>query len=322
MVFAVNAINALKTRLTVTIKKPVYDNHLKQQFEVERPNTAWSCDITYVLTDEGWLYVAGVKDLHTKELVGYCLSSRMTADIVVQALNMAIKRRKPTKGLIVHSDRGSQYCSHAYRDLITQHQFVGSMSAKGNCYDNAPIESFWATLKNELVYHQHYVTRAEAIKDIQHFIEIFYNRMRIQAKLNFRSPAQVFEALKWLPDLSQIHSYGKLNTHHEIDWILKSPERKNILRSLDPQLLALFHESNSPYAKKNTPQKASSASSTKKSRPLIQQAPKYDIAELAKRTTHTQEEMLWVLNSSKRRGILKELAPELIATFKTLCNDK
>ena len=112
------------------------------------------------------------------------------------------------------------------------------------------------------------------------------------------------------------------HTQEEIDWILKSPERKNILRSLDPQLLALFHESNSPYAKKNTPQKASSASSTKKSRPLIQQAPKYDIAELAKRTTHTQEEMLWVLNSSKRRGILKELAPELIATFKTLCNDK
>ena len=89
----------------------------------------------------------GEFDLHTKELVGYCLYSRMTADIVVQALTMAIKRRKPTKGLIVHSDRGSQYCSHAYRDLIAQHEYVGSMSAKGNCYDNAPIESFWATLK-------------------------------------------------------------------------------------------------------------------------------------------------------------------------------
>ncbi len=177
-------------------QKPVYDNHLKQQFEVERPNVAWSCDITYVLTDEGWLYVAGVKDVYTKELVGYCLSSRMTADIVVQALTMAIKRRKPMKGLIVHSDRGSQYCSHIYRDLIAQHQFVGSMSAKGNCYDNAPIESFWATLKNELVYHQHYGTRMEAIKDIQYFIEIFYNRMRIQAKLNFRSPAQAFEQFK------------------------------------------------------------------------------------------------------------------------------
>ena len=100
------------------------------------------------------------------------------------------------KGLIVHSDRGSQYCSHIYRDLIAQHQFVGSMSAKGNCYDNAPIESFWATLKNELVYHQHYGTRMEAIKDIQHFIETFYNRMRIQAKLGFRSPAQVFEGFK------------------------------------------------------------------------------------------------------------------------------
>jgi putative transposase len=178
-------------------QKPVYDNHLKQQFEeVKQANEAWVSDITYVFTEEGWLYVAGVKDVYTKELVGYCLSSRMTADIVVQALMMAIKRRKPTKGLIVHSDRGSQYCSHVYRELIEQRQFIGSMSAKGNCYDNAPIESFWATLKNELVYHHHYKTRAEAINDIQQFIEIFYNRMRIQAKLGFRSPAQVFEGVK------------------------------------------------------------------------------------------------------------------------------
>ncbi len=178
-------------------QKPVYDNHLKQQFEqVKQANQAWVSDITYVLTEEGWLYVAGVKDVYTKELVGYCQSSRMTTDIVVQALQMAIKRRKPSKGLIVHSDRGSQYCSLAYRQLIEKHECVGSMSAKGNCYDNAPIESFWATLKNELVYHQHYQTRAEAMSDIQSFIEIFYNRMRIQAKLGFRSPAQVFEGCK------------------------------------------------------------------------------------------------------------------------------
>ena len=177
-------------------KKPVYDNHLKQQFNVDRPNTAWVSDITCVLTDEGWLYVAGVKDVYTKELVGYCIASRMTADIVIQALHMAIHRRKPAKGLIVHSDRGSQYCSHAYRALLAQRGFTGSMSAKGNCYDNAPIESFWATLKNELVYHRRYETRAEASKDIEHYIEIFYNRIRIQAKLNFRSPAHVFESFK------------------------------------------------------------------------------------------------------------------------------
>lgn len=177
--------------------KPVYDNHLKQKFEqVKHPNTAWVSDITYVWTEEGWLYVAGVKDVFTKELVGYSQSSRMTADIVTKALSMAIKRRKPSKGLIVHSDRGSQYCSQIYRELIDKHQFIGSMSAKGNCYDNAPIESFWATLKNELVYHRHYKTREEAISDIQSFIEIFYNRMRIQAKLAFRSPAQAFEQFK------------------------------------------------------------------------------------------------------------------------------
>ncbi len=177
--------------------KPVYDNHLKQQFEqVTQPNGAWVSDITYVWTEEGWLYVAGVKDVFTKELVGYCQSSRMTADIVVRALEKAIKRRKPNKGLIVHSDRGSQYCSQIYRELIDKHQFVGSMSAKGNCYDNAPIESFWATLKNELVYHRSYKTRVEAMSDIQSFIEIFYNRMRIQAKLAFRSPAQAFEQFK------------------------------------------------------------------------------------------------------------------------------
>ena len=115
---------------------------------------------------------------------------------MVRALEKAIKRRKPNKGLIVHSDRGSQYCSQIYRELIDKHQFVGSMSAKGNCYDNAPIESFWATLKNELVYHRSYKTRAEAMSDIQSFIEIFYNRMRIQAKLAFRSPAQAFEQFK------------------------------------------------------------------------------------------------------------------------------
>ncbi|MCP5177099.1 MAG: DDE-type integrase/transposase/recombinase [Moraxellaceae bacterium] len=105
----------------------MYDNHLKQQFEqVKQANQAWVSDITYVLTEEGWLYVAGVKDVYTKELVGYCQSSRMTTDIVVQALQMAIKRRKsPSKGLIVHSDRGSQYCSLAYRQLIEKHECVG-----------------------------------------------------------------------------------------------------------------------------------------------------------------------------------------------------
>ncbi len=112
------------------------------------------------------MYLAGIKDLYTKELVGYAINKRMIADLVCRALNMAIKNKRPSSGLIVHSDRGSQYCSHAYHKIIKQYQFTGSMSAKGNCFDNAPIESFWAVLKNELVYYQEYKTRFSAISDI------------------------------------------------------------------------------------------------------------------------------------------------------------
>ena len=149
--------------------KQVYDNLLEQQFNVYRPNEAWVSDITYIWTDEGWLYLAGVKDLYSKELLGYCLSERMKASICINALRMALKRRRPSKGLIVHSDRGSQYCAHAYRNYLAEHWFKGSMSGKGNCYDNAPIESFWGILKNELIYHKRYQTRQEAIKDITEY---------------------------------------------------------------------------------------------------------------------------------------------------------
>ena len=112
--------------------KPVYPNLLEQSFEANRPNQAWVSDITYIWTSEGWLYLAGVKDIYTKELVGYALNKRMTADLVCNALNMAIRNKKPSKGLIVHSDRGSQYCSHDYRNLIKHHKFKGSMSWRGN----------------------------------------------------------------------------------------------------------------------------------------------------------------------------------------------
>ena len=136
--------------------------------------------------------MAGVKDLYTKELVGYAINKRMTADLVCRALNMAIKNKRPSKGLIVHSDRGSQYCSHAYHKTIKQHQFIGSMSGKGNCFDNAPIESFWGVLKNELVYHQDYKTRFTAINDIISYIELYYNQTRIQKGLGYQSPRQVW----------------------------------------------------------------------------------------------------------------------------------
>ncbi len=172
--------------------KLVYDNVLDQRFDAKRPNEAWVSDITYIWTAEGWLYLAGVKDLYTKELVGYAINKRMTADLVCRALNMAIKNKRPTQGLIVHSDRGSQYCSHAYHKIIEQHKFTGSMSGKGNCYDNAPIESFWGVLKNELVYHQDYKTRFAATSDIIGYIELYYNQTRIQKGLGYRAPRQVW----------------------------------------------------------------------------------------------------------------------------------
>ena len=172
--------------------KLVYPNVLDQKFDASRPNESWVSDITYIWTNEGWLYLAGVKDLYTKELVGYAINKRMTADLVCRALNMAIKNKRPSKGLIVHSDRGSQYCSHAYHKIIKQHHFTGSMSGKGNCYDNAPIESFWGTLKNELVYHQDYKTRFAAINDIIRYIELYYNQTRIQKGLGYKSPKQVW----------------------------------------------------------------------------------------------------------------------------------
>ncbi|WP_263241287.1 IS3 family transposase [Psychrobacter sp. SC65A.3] len=172
--------------------KLVYPNVLDQKFDANRPNESWVSDITYIWTNEGWLYLAGVKDLYTKELVGYAINKRMTADLVCRALNMAIKNKRPSKGLIVHSDRGSQYCSHAYHKIIKRHQFAGSMSAKGNCFDNAPIESFWGVLKNELVYHQDYKTRFAAISDIIGYIELYYNQTRIQKSLGHKSPRQVW----------------------------------------------------------------------------------------------------------------------------------
>ncbi|WP_426138839.1 IS3 family transposase [Psychrobacter sp. TWR1-1-1] len=172
--------------------KLVYPNVLDQQFDAKRPNESWVSDITYIWTHEGWLYLAGVKDLYTKELVGYAINKRMTADLVCKALSMAIKNKRPNKGLIVHSDRGSQYCSHAYHKIIKQHQFIGSMSGKGNCFDNAPIESFWGILKNELVYHKDYKTRFAAITDIIRYIELYYNQTRIQKGLSYKSPRQVW----------------------------------------------------------------------------------------------------------------------------------
>jgi transposase InsO family protein len=167
---------------------PVADNLLDQQFDVAMPNTAWVSDITYIPTDEGWLYLAGHKDLFNGEIVGYAMGQRITKSLVSQSLFRAVAAKRPGKGLIHHSDRGSQYCAHDYRKLLEQFDMTASMSRKGNCYDNAPMESFWGTLKQELVYHRRYRTRQEAIQDITEYIEIFYNRQRRQARLGYLSP--------------------------------------------------------------------------------------------------------------------------------------
>jgi putative transposase len=168
---------------------PVAENLLAQNFEAPAPGRIWLSDITYIRTGEGWLYLAGHKDMCTREIVGYAMGSRMTKNLVSQSLFKAVSAKRPTAGLIHHSDRGSQYCSREYTKLLRQFKMRVSMSRKGDCYDNAPMESFWGTLKTELVFHRRYETRQEAIKEITEYIELFYNRQRRQEKLDYLSPA-------------------------------------------------------------------------------------------------------------------------------------
>jgi transposase InsO family protein len=167
---------------------PVAENLLNQQFQATAPNKVWLSDITYVPTDEGWLYLAGHKDLFTKEIVGYAMGERMTQNLVSESLTRAIVAKGATLGLMHHSDRGSQYCALEYRKLLDHFKLKVSMSGKGNCYDNAPMESFWGMLKQELIYQHHFRTRTEARQAITEYIELFYNRQRIQNKLGFISP--------------------------------------------------------------------------------------------------------------------------------------
>ena len=182
----------LKFKVTTHSKHnlPVASNILNREFSVNAPDKAWVSDITYIFTDEGWLYLAGVKDLFNGELVGYAMNERMTKDLVIQALFCATAKKYPDKGLIAHSDRGSQYCAHDYQKLWKQFGMIASMSGKGDCYDNAPMESFWGILKTELAYHRKFKTRQQAIQEITEYIEIFYNRQRKQERLGYLSPAE------------------------------------------------------------------------------------------------------------------------------------
>lgn len=175
---------------------PTAPNLLEQRFTASRPDEAWHGDITYISTAEGWLYLAALKDQYTCEIVGYAMGARMTQGLVIAALQMALWRRRPAPGLIHHSDRGSQYCANAYRALLKQHGAQISMSRKGNCYDNAHVESFWGSLKNELVHHRPFATRADAEAAIREYIEIFYNRQRRHSRLGYLAPA-VFAQSYW-----------------------------------------------------------------------------------------------------------------------------
>jgi transposase InsO family protein len=169
---------------------PVAPNHLDRQFQVAEPDRVYVGDITYVATGEGWLYVAVFLDLFSRQVVGWAMSAWMTADLVLNALQMARWRRRPSKGLLVHTDRGSQYASGRFQALLKDQGYVCSMSRKGNCWDNAPAESFFHTLKTELIHHRRFETREQAKQEIFEYIEVFYNRQRKHSTLSYRTPAE------------------------------------------------------------------------------------------------------------------------------------
>ena len=171
-------------------KQPVYENVLNRQFDVKEANKAYVSDITYVWTQEGWLYLAVVMDLFSRKIVGWIMGSRMKATLVCDALNMAIWQRMPSSGLIVHSDRGTQYASYQYRKLLMSKGYIGSMSKKGDCWDNSVIESFFGRLKQERVQWRNYQTRWEAQQDILNYITMFYNSHRLHSYLGYLSPNQ------------------------------------------------------------------------------------------------------------------------------------
>jgi putative transposase len=164
---------------------PVAPNILNRNFKVEATCKAWVSDITYINTKEGWLYLAAIMDLYSGKIVGWAMDKQMTQSLVIDALKQAVGRVNPLRGVIIHSDRGVQYASKKYRNLLKRYGFIQSMSRKGNCWDNAPMESFFGTLKTELVYHENYKTRSEARFSIFEYIETFFNSIRLQEKLGY-----------------------------------------------------------------------------------------------------------------------------------------
>lgn len=193
---AIRAKTITKWRATTDSahRHPVVPNTLNRQFAVAAPNRVWAGDITYVWTTEGWLYLAVVLDLYSRRVIAWGMGSRLTQELATAALTMAVEHRRPAHGVVHHTDRGSQYAATTYRALLAEHGLTASMSRRGNCWDNAVVESFFHTLKTEHVHHQRYRTRKEARQDIFEWIEVFYNRVRRHSTLGYRSPAE-FEAM-------------------------------------------------------------------------------------------------------------------------------
>jgi transposase InsO family protein len=173
----------------------VAPNLLERRFAADRPDAVWLADISYLPTGEGWLYLAAIKDLATREIVGWSMADHLGAGLACDALLMAIRRRQPPRGLIHHSDRGVQYASGPYRAILARHGFRGSMGRRGNCLDDAPMESFFGSLKNELVHRAAFPTREAARRAVFEYVESFYNRRRRHSALGFLTPAQAYEQM-------------------------------------------------------------------------------------------------------------------------------
>nr|WP_244898650.1 IS3 family transposase [Staphylococcus lutrae] len=188
----IRSITKKKYKATTDSKHnlPIYPNLLNQRFKVEKPGVVWVSDITYIYTREGWVYLATVMDLFSRRIIGWSMSNRMTKDLVISALERAFTAQKPTAGLIHHSDRGSQYASIEYQNILRENEIITSMSRKGNCYDNACIESFHSIIKKELIHHCNFQTRNEAMFSIIEYIVTFYNSKRIHSTLNYLSPLE------------------------------------------------------------------------------------------------------------------------------------
>jgi len=185
---------ALPRRVRTTDSRhsyPIAPNRLGRNFTAAAPNQVWLADLTYIPTSEGWLYLAALIDMHTRKVVGWAMRETLHAGIAVEALRMAIKRQRPAPGLIQHTDRGVQYAADAYRQVLASAGITPSMSRRGNCLDNAPMESFFHTLKVERVHHRVYATRDEARRDLFGYIEGFYNPRRLHSALGYRSPADM-----------------------------------------------------------------------------------------------------------------------------------